>query len=279
MKALFLPKSLDGIGSRKYVIDIQHGQTHTDAHWHNCIEIVYVECGKIEVFLNNKWQYMSAGDLVFLPPHRIHCIHCNDDNAVKTVIGLSKELVCDRNTNEEYVIFPFETDWVNEHCFFSDNGGFDRIFKNLCKNENSYYENLLNQAEILKLYAFIYKEWQNKGLISVEPIIDKTAYKIINILEKEYASAPTPYEMAKKLNMSYSNMSRILNIKLGTNYNALLNSIRTENAKKLLVSTDKSITDICFDCGFQNSSYFIKTFKSKVGVTPYQYRIRTLEQK
>ena len=275
MKAFFLPKSLDGIGSRKFVIDIQHGCSHTDVHWHDCIEIVYVQRGNIRVFLNNKWHCMSAGDMVFLPPHRVHCVHCSDENAIKVVIGISKELVCDKNTYEEGVILPFETDAINEHCFFCDCEKFDKIFNDLCSKDDTYYGNLIIQSEILRLYALIYKEWQNKNLIFAEPITDKTVYKIINILEKEFVHAPTPYEMAGLLNMSYSNMSRIINITLGTNYNALLNSIRIENAKKLLVSTDKSITDICFDCGFQSCSYFIKLFKSKVGITPNKYRAST----
>ena len=112
-----------------------------------------------------------------------------------------------------------------------------------------------------------------------EPINDKTVYRIMSILEKEFASAPSPYQMSERLNMSYSNMSRILSLRLGTSYNALVNSVRIEHAKKLLVLTDGSITDICFDCGFQSSSYFIKTFKNKEGITPLKYREKLREHR
>ncbi len=78
--------------------------------------------------------------------------------------------------------------------------------------------------------------------------------------------------MAKMLGISYSHMCRILKEKLGTSYTDILNSVRIENAKKQLVSTDKNITEIGVECGYEDSSYFIKMFRKAVGTTPYKYR-------
>ncbi len=272
MKAKFLPKSLSGIGSRKFVIDFQSGQTFTQMHWHDCIEIIYVEQGSIRVFFSDKWQDMFAGEMLLIPPHRIHYIHCYDDNTKKAVLGISNELICDTNISEQSVILPFKTEKINDFCHFKGDGKFAEIFNILRSTENNYHGSLIIQSELLKLYAYIYNEWQKIGLDFIEPITDKNIYKLINFLEENYVEAPTAEQMSKFLNMSYSNMSRIINEKLGTSYNSLLNSIRVENAKKLLLSTNKNITEICFDCGFQNSSYFIKTFKNKVGITPNKYR-------
>ena len=47
---------------------------------------------------------------------------------------------------------------------------------------------------------------------------------------------------------------------------------RIEQASKKLISTDESVTTICLDCGFNNLSYFIKTFKERKGVSPSEYR-------
>lgn len=272
MKAEFLPKSLNGIGSRKFVIDSQIGKTFSQMHWHDCIEIIYVESGSIRVFFNDRWQDMVAGEMLLIPPHRIHYINCYDESTKKTVIGISNELICDTNIAEQSVILPFKSEKINDFCFFKDEAEFAEIFVKLRNADNSYYENLLIQSEILRLYAYIYNEWQKAGLDFIEPITDKNIYKIISLLEENFVEAPTAEQMANYLNMSYSNMSRILSERLGTSYNSLLNSIRVENAKKLLLSCDKNITEICFECGFQNSSYFIKIFKNKVGITPLKYR-------
>lgn len=109
MKAEFLPKSLDGIGTRKYIVDHQTGRSNTDMHWHDCIEIVYVEKGYMRIFLNNKWHEMVEGDLVFVPPQRLHFMICDNNETIKTVIGISNSIICDIDADEQNVLLPFKT--------------------------------------------------------------------------------------------------------------------------------------------------------------------------
>ena len=45
-----------------------------------------------------------------------------------------------------------------------------------------------------------------------------------------------------------------------------------DEAKKLLRTTDRSVSDIAVDCGFESFSYFSTVFKKVVGITPVQYR-------
>ena len=272
MKAVFLPKSLDGIGTRKYIVDHQTCRSKTDMHWHDCIEMVYVEKGCMRIFLNNEWHEMVAGDLVFVPPQRVHYMICDNDETTKTVIGVSHSIICDTDTDEENVLLPFKTNQINDHCFFKDNGELAPIIKKLNSINDSYVGRLLIQAEILKIYAYVYTEWMNKGLNFIEPIKDKHIFEIIHILENNYSDAPGASKMAKTLGLSYSHMCRLISNNLGTNYNSLLYSIRMENAKKMLLATDKNITEIALECGFCDSSYFIKKFKKSIGLTPKKYR-------
>lgn len=176
------------------------------------------------------------------------------------------------NAPEEKILLPFETAQINDHCFIKDNGEIASIINRLKLNEDSYVGKLLIYAEILRIYAYVYREWTQRGLSFVEPTKDKNIYEIVHFLKRNFAVAPGAEQMAKRLGISYSYMCRILSDNLGTGYCSLLNSVRIENAKKLLLSTDKNITEIGFDCGFGDSSYFIKMFKKTVGVTPKQYR-------
>ena len=47
---------------------------------------------------------------------------------------------------------------------------------------------------------------------------------------------------------------------------------RIGEAQNLLIGTDRSITEIAFSCGYNNSNYFQSVFKRLVGMTPGQYR-------
>ena len=47
---------------------------------------------------------------------------------------------------------------------------------------------------------------------------------------------------------------------------------RINMSSKMLLTTDASITDIAYKCGFNGASYFIEQFKKKTGETPYTYK-------
>ena len=52
----------------------------------------------------------------------------------------------------------------------------------------------------------------------------------------------------------------------------VVTEFRIKHACQLLTTTDKSVSDICFQSGFGNVSYFNKSFKNGVGHSPLNYR-------
>ena len=59
---------------------------------------------------------------------------------------------------------------------------------------------------------------------------------------------------------------------LGVTCTEYINLYRLDIASKLLNTTDKSITEIAFETGFNSVSYFNKLFKAKFKVTPKEFR-------
>ena len=53
---------------------------------------------------------------------------------------------------------------------------------------------------------------------------------------------------------------------------AYVNAYRIERACRKLLGTDLSVTEIAYSCGFNDLSYFIKTFKAEKGMTPRAFR-------
>ena len=58
----------------------------------------------------------------------------------------------------------------------------------------------------------------------------------------------------------------------GTTIHQYLLQYRLEIAKKILLNTDCTISDIALKCGFKNVYYFSNTFKEKTGITPSLFR-------
>ena len=60
----------------------------------------------------------------------------------------------------------------------------------------------------------------------------------------------------------------------GKNFKEYLNIARINRAEHVLATTDKTVTQICADCGFNSPAYFIKIFKKYKSMTPMEYKRR-----
>lgn len=73
-----------------------------------------------------------------------------------------------------------------------------------------------------------------------------------------------------KMNANY--VSRLFKKETGTTFAYYITQKRIEDAKELLTTTKKPLTDIAMEVGFNDTFHFIKTFKKFMGMTPGQYR-------
>ncbi len=83
-------------------------------------------------------------------------------------------------------------------------------------------------------------------------------------------------EIARASHLSPSRLAHLFKEQMGVTLIDYVTSVRIEQAKELLLSTDESCTEIGFQVGYNNQSYFTRTFKSLVGMTPRQFRIQNL---
>mgnify|MGYP001428721842 CR=1 FL=1 len=79
-------------------------------------------------------------------------------------------------------------------------------------------------------------------------------------------------EVAEHLHMNPSYFSRFFKKETGVTFIEHITKQKMERAKELLDQTSHSVGEICELLGYDNQSYFIKTFKAHAGVTPVEYR-------
>ena len=96
----------------------------------------------------------------------------------------------------------------------------------------------------------------------------------IKYMSKNYSSPLTLTEVAKKVGLSPNYFSAMFSKAVGMSFREKLCRIRIEESKRLLLSTDYSLTDIAIALGFNDQSYFCKVFKKITGLTPVKYRYR-----
>lgn len=79
-------------------------------------------------------------------------------------------------------------------------------------------------------------------------------------------------DVAREVFISPSYFLSLFKKETGTTYVDYLTSVRIEKAKRLLVETDKTITEIAFDLGFNNANYFSNIFRKATGISATEYR-------
>ena len=88
----------------------------------------------------------------------------------------------------------------------------------------------------------------------------------------EHYAEITEQEVAQYCNLSYHHFSRLFKKETGQSFKEYLVGLKISEAEKMLLTTQKSITEISQATGFTTSSYFSATFKRKHGITPTVFR-------
>lgn len=94
----------------------------------------------------------------------------------------------------------------------------------------------------------------------------------IEYINNHYHTQITLKELALQVNYSQYHFIRIFQKETGKSPFEYLTAIRLEKAREFLSTTSLSITEICLQCGFQNSSHFANFFKQHTGMSPSEYR-------
>ena len=96
--------------------------------------------------------------------------------------------------------------------------------------------------------------------------------KVKNFIAKNYMDEIRLAQLASIAGMSPSAFSRFFKLHTGRNLSDYIIDIRLGYAARMLVDTGHSISEISFDCGFNNLSNFNRIFKRKKGCSPSEFR-------
>lgn len=148
-----------------------------------------------------------------------------------------------------------------------------------------YFENpsLVNdEILILKLKEIILLLSQTRNAGTIQTILSQlfspTTYTFKQIIEANIFSQVGIEELARKANLSVSSFKREFAKLYDDSPANYIKTKRLEKAAGLLLASDNRITDIAFECGFNDLANFTKSFHDKYSVTPTGYRSKTSKQ-
>ena len=96
--------------------------------------------------------------------------------------------------------------------------------------------------------------------------------KVKQYIDEHYAEPLSLSQMADLVGMSPVSFSRFFHQRTSRTLSEYIVDIRLGYAARMLVDSEKNISEICYECGFNNLSNFNRTFKAKRNYTPREFR-------
>ncbi len=260
---------------------VKKNSVGSDVHFHNYIEILYgVDCD-MTVWINDKTVHFETGDVIIINPLETHFLKSHDKDSEYIVIKFSKSILEGQMPPEAKYMLPILSSVHHHGNIIKKSEMTDgEIEKAAFGIYNEYvaerfgYE-IAIRSGILNLYLSIVRIWNTNDagekLFDVESSVVSRMYQAAEYVSKHFSNIAEE-DVARKFLMSYSYFSRCFKKVHGISFSKYLNNIRIDNARKILLTTDNSVTDIAVEVGFSSASHFIYAFRNRTGISPLAYK-------
>ncbi len=270
MSNITFPKKLIHTDSVKYFLTHENSfvninsYTADDSHIHDCIEVYLNISGDVSFLVKNKIYPISRGDIVLTRASEFH--HCIYHSSC---------------THEHFCL------WINDSIIgeltkFIGNSAINHIKFSLSEREETIKlfaslldadakdDTLSSTSAFLNILMKI-KQKTNEPFSASESNIPDDFKKVLDYINLHYSDITSISDLSNKMFVSLSTLNRQFRKHLHITPKSYLETVKLSNARRLL-SEGKSVTDVCFECGYCDSSHFIRIFKKKFGVTPRRYK-------
>jgi AraC family transcriptional regulator, exoenzyme S synthesis regulatory protein ExsA len=246
--------------------------------------LVYVFSGKIVSSYQGEEFSAGAGEAIFVrKAQHLHYkkIGFIDGATYQSLLfaftnDLIKEFFRLKKSN-----FPFERE-ASQQPFFKINP--NREFLSFIETIRTYAQgNLAYEPELLRLkileMLFVLTDSTPQVANYLFQFSHPEKDDLVKVMENNFTQPATVADFAYLAGRSISSFKRDFQSVFGSSSARWLREKRLELARKFLLSTDKSVTDVCFEVGFENASHFSRAFKEHFGYHPSNLKKRAVLQK
>lgn len=248
-----------------YSVTHIHPRYTMTVHWHEECELVRIIKGSFNLKINTKSYHLSEGDVAFINSGFIHSgipKNCIYECLVFDISFLKKERSFSNSFLNSLISFQKEIKII----YTKENKNilkiFDKIFT-LIKNEKKGFE-----MKIFGLFYYFLGIIEEEDLFSNKINIDfnnkrKLIHlkKVLSVIQKKYMYNISLEDLASSIDMNTNYFCKFFKELTNKTPMEYLNYYRVECAKERLKESNLSITEIAYDCGFNDISYFTKVFK------------------
>jgi AraC-like DNA-binding protein len=247
-------------------------------HYHPEIELVYVNGGSGKRQIGSHISYYTSGSLILIGSNLPHCGFTDEKtgNSKETVIQMKPDFLGSnflgvsemKNINHLFnraktgLVFIGETKkrLGSKIELMADQLPFERLLTLL---------SILNELEEATEFKVLNAEGFSMNLQMQD---NDKINTIFNYVKDNFQEQITLEQVADLVSMTVPSLCRYFKKITKKTFTKFVNEYRLVHASKLLAEKHISITEVCFESGFNNFSYFNKTFQEFTGKSASQYR-------
>jgi AraC-like DNA-binding protein len=258
-------------------------------HWHNEVEIIYVEKGSLVFTVDTVPHTVSAGQCIIINSGQLHsAAFTNNEPTIHHALLFDINFLS--SSSFDYCQSTYIDPLLNGQYRFPTVIDENSIWGATIIDEVKDAFNIIDSKSFgfeLGIKAFLYKiisilAKENNFLIDEAASKSSINYKInvikkaLNYIQDNFSKKIYTEDLAKEVNMNPQYFCRFFKATIGKTPVEFINQYRIEQAAKLINIEDKKISDIYLEVGFDNFSYFIKKFKQYKKCTPRKYKEKKL---
>lgn len=256
-------------------------------HFHPEFELTAILKGKGNRFVGDHMASFDAGDLLLLGSNLPHCWKSETNitheiSAYSVVIQFKQDFLGDNFWNKyemQNLMQLLEKSQLGIQ--FTGNDTSETIHKMLeLTTIDDPFKRLLTFLDILNDLALskTYKILNKKALVHAQSAYENNRlHAVQSYLIDHFKQKISLNEIAEVANMSPNAFCKYYKKITQKTFMETVSAYRLNYALQQLLQTEKPITEICFESGFTDVSYFFKTFKSKLNESPLAYRKKVLK--
>lgn len=248
-------------------------------HWHTEFELVYVETGTVYFGISDKQFALSEGQGVFINSKILHRYFSQGKAIVPNFVLMPVFIAAQDSLIYQKYVLPIMASPMDYQIFSSDIPWQAEVLslmrETMAAQEKTSDVELVNSYLIQKIWHILYQN------TDVEHMGKKESYSASSQarlqLMMQYIHQKSAYnislsDIADQAKVSKSTALNLFHRYLGISPVTYLVNYRLQEAAKLLASTEKKVTVISKDTGFDSVDYFCKAFKKYYKLTPTEYR-------
>lgn len=250
-------------------------------HFHECYEFVHYVQSHNHAYIDDVSYTIDTNDVLIIPPRKIHIIHYTPGHTyARYVLYFSrafieptlKALGCE-DALEYFISMPYKKITLSPKLL----GRVGTLFDTLCLHYQKSVAGDERGQSLVKAYTAaiigeIYRQCTRQALSGPPRSTHSLTEQIIKYINDHYTEEISLAHLETLLYTSRYNICRVFRRETGAPLMEYVQHKRVLEAQRLLLESGRSVTEVAFECGFNNIQHFYRVFKKFTKATPLQYQ-------